>query len=198
MSIYNAVDWAQLAATEDREHVTRAVRRAAGRAGRRDHRQADRAEGARAPVRGDGEQQPDLEACTCWSSATDTCARSLETLASSLGLADRIHFLGARRDLGNILAAIDMFVMPSLWEGLPLSMVLAMGGGLPVVATRVAGIPEVVQDGETGLLVPPADPVRLARRWRRWCTTRDCDRDWARLRKRASCRDSASTATWLR
>ena len=51
--------------------------------------------------------------------------------------------------------------MPSLWEGLPLSMVLAMGGGLPVVATRVAGIPEVVQDGETGLLVPPADPVRL-------------------------------------
>ncbi len=54
-----------------------------------------------------------------------------------------------------------MFVMPSLWEGLPLSMVLAMGAALPVVATRVAGIPEVVHDGETGLLVPPADPAAL-------------------------------------
>ncbi len=51
--------------------------------------------------------------------------------------------------------------MPSLWEGLPLSMVLAMGAGLPVVATRVAGIPEVVQDGVTGLLVPPADVPSL-------------------------------------
>ena len=51
--------------------------------------------------------------------------------------------------------------MPSLWEGLPLSMVLAMGAGLPVVATRVAGIPEVVQDGVTGILVPPADAPAL-------------------------------------
>jgi glycosyltransferase involved in cell wall biosynthesis len=51
--------------------------------------------------------------------------------------------------------------MPSLWEGLPLSMVLAMGAGLPVVATRVAGIPEVVLDLETGLLVPPADVPAL-------------------------------------
>ena len=52
-----------------------------------------------------------------------------------LGLSSRVHFLGARRDLGDLLAAIDVFVMPSLWEGLPLSMVLAMGAGLPVVAT---------------------------------------------------------------
>ena len=59
------------------------------------------------------------------------------------------------------MAAIDLFVMPSLWEGLPLSMVLAMGAGLPVVATRVAGIPEVVHDGETGLLVPPDDSAAL-------------------------------------
>jgi glycosyltransferase involved in cell wall biosynthesis len=85
----------------------------------------------------------------------------LHTQAADLGLKDRIHFIGARRDLGNILSAIDLFVMPSLWEGLPLSMVLAMGAGLPVVATRVAGIPEVVHDGDTGLLVPPADPRAL-------------------------------------
>ena len=51
--------------------------------------------------------------------------------------------------------------MPSLWEGLPLSMVLAMGDALPVVATRVAGIPEVVRDNETGLLVAPRDSAGL-------------------------------------
>ena len=51
--------------------------------------------------------------------------------------------------------------MPSLWEGLPLSLVLAMGASLPVVATRVAGIPEVVEDGRTGLLVPPGDAAAL-------------------------------------
>jgi glycosyltransferase involved in cell wall biosynthesis len=56
---------------------------------------------------------------------------------------------------------MDVFVMPSYWEGLPLSMVLAMGAGLPVVATRVAGIPEVVHDGSTGLLVPPGDSNAL-------------------------------------
>ena len=85
----------------------------------------------------------------------------LEKQSADLGLTNRVHFLGARRDLGNILSAIDLFVMPSLWEGLPLSMVLAMGAGLSVVATSVAGIPEVVHDGETGLLVPPADPSAL-------------------------------------
>ena len=85
----------------------------------------------------------------------------LHARVERLGLSARVHFLGARRDLGDLLAAIDLFVMPSLWEGLPLSLVLAMGAGLPVVATRVAGIPEVVQDGVTGLLVPPADVPAL-------------------------------------
>jgi glycosyltransferase involved in cell wall biosynthesis len=78
-----------------------------------------------------------------------------------LGLSDRVHFLGPRRDLGDLLAAMDVFVMPSLWEGLPLSLVLAMGAGLPVVATAVAGIPEVVENGRTGLLVPPGDRAAL-------------------------------------
>jgi glycosyltransferase involved in cell wall biosynthesis len=81
--------------------------------------------------------------------------------AQALGLGARVHFAGPRRDLGNVLAASDLFVMPSLWEGLPLSMVLAMGAGLPVVATRVAGIPEVVKDGVTGLLVDPANVSQL-------------------------------------
>ena len=76
-------------------------------------------------------------------------------------IADRLRFLGARRDLGDLMSAMDMFVMPSLWEGLPLSMVLAMGAGLPVVATSVAGIPEVVSHDVNGLLVPPADVPAL-------------------------------------
>jgi glycosyltransferase involved in cell wall biosynthesis len=81
--------------------------------------------------------------------------------AEQKGLSTRVHFLGPRRDLGNLLAAVDLFVMASLWEGLPLSMVLAMGAGLPIVATRVAGIPEVVADGRTGLLVAPRDSNAL-------------------------------------
>jgi glycosyltransferase involved in cell wall biosynthesis len=78
-----------------------------------------------------------------------------------LGLAGRVRFAGPRRDLGNILAASDVFVMPSLWEGLPLSLVLAMGAGLPVVASRVAGIPEVIHDGVNGLLVDAGDVNQL-------------------------------------
>jgi glycosyltransferase involved in cell wall biosynthesis len=87
---------------------------------------------------------------------------SLEAQAARAGLSPRVHFLGARRDLGDLLAASDMFVLPSLWEGLPLSLVLAMGAGLPIVSTTVAGIPEVVRDGDTGLLVAPSDAPALA------------------------------------
>jgi glycosyltransferase involved in cell wall biosynthesis len=89
--------------------------------------------------------------------------RALESLASSLGIAARVSFLGSRRDLGNLLGAMDVFVLPSRWEGLPLSLVLAMGAGRPVVATAVAGIPEVVTNEANGLLVPPGDRVALAR-----------------------------------
>ena len=87
---------------------------------------------------------------------------SLEQQSEKLGLTGHVHFAGARRDLGNVLGAIDVFVMPSLWEGLPLSLVLAMGAGLPVIASRVAGMPEVVRHGETGLLVAPGDAGDLA------------------------------------
>jgi glycosyltransferase involved in cell wall biosynthesis len=57
---------------------------------------------------------------------------------------------------------MDVFVMPSLWEGLPLSMILAMGAGMPVVATEVAGIPEIVVDGEAGWLGPAGNSLALA------------------------------------
>jgi glycosyltransferase involved in cell wall biosynthesis len=86
---------------------------------------------------------------------------ALEAQAARLALSSRVHFLGARRDLGDLLSAMDIFVLPSLWEGLPLSLVLAMGAALPVVSTRVAGIPEVVTDRVTGLLVAPSDAPAL-------------------------------------
>src|SRR5262249_10786541 len=81
--------------------------------------------------------------------------------ADALELAGRVRFPGPRRALGNLLGAMDVFVMPSLWEGLPLSLVLAMAASRPAVATAVAGIPEVVDDGRTGLLVAPADAASL-------------------------------------
>ncbi len=107
-------------------------------------------------------QQPSLSELRVIVVGGGELADGLKRHAERAGLASRVHFLGARRDLGDLLAAMDIFVMPSLWEGLPLSLVLAMGAGLPVVATRVAGIPEVVEDGRTGLLVPPADAPALA------------------------------------
>jgi len=94
---------------------------------------------------------------------------TLEQYAASVGIRDRVTFSGTRRDLGNLLPAMDVFALPSLWEGLPLALILAMGAGRPVVATRLAGIPEVVSDGETGLLVPPGDATALGAAVARLC-----------------------------
>ena len=98
-----------------------------------------------------------------------TLRRSLEDNAASLGIRDRVTFCGTRRDLGNLLSAMDVFALPSLWEGLPLALILAMGAGRPVVATRIAGIPEVIVDGQTGLLVPPGDSAAIGAALARLC-----------------------------
>ena len=87
---------------------------------------------------------------------------ALEAEAARLGLADRVRFLGVRRDRATLYAAMDVFVLPSRWEGLSLALVEAMGAGRAIVATNVGGNPEVVHDGQTGLLVPPDDPTALA------------------------------------
>jgi glycosyltransferase involved in cell wall biosynthesis len=86
----------------------------------------------------------------------------LERESDRLGIADRVRFLGLRRDRATLYAALDVFVLPSRWEGLSLALVEAMGAGRAVVATAVGGNPEVVADGRTGLLVPPDDPSTLA------------------------------------
>ena len=88
---------------------------------------------------------------------------ALEHQAQELGVVDRVRFLGTRRDLPLIYRALDLFVQPSLWEGLPLALLKAMGAGLPVLATRVSGVQEVINDGSNGRLVDPGDPEALGR-----------------------------------
>jgi glycosyltransferase involved in cell wall biosynthesis len=158
--IYNAVDWNQTRATMPRADVRRAlglqvddfvigtIARLTEQKGHRFLFDAVARNGALKDVQlllvGGGELEDELK-------------RHAETL----GIAARVHFVGPRRDLGDLLSAMDVFTLPSLWEGLPLSLVLAMGAGVPVVSTTVAGVPEVVETERTGLLVRPADATQL-------------------------------------
>ncbi len=87
----------------------------------------------------------------------------LEAQAARLGLAERVIFVGFQRDVQPFVRAAEVFVLPSVQEGLSLSALEAMALGKPVVACRVGGTPEVVVDGETGLLVAPGRPRELAR-----------------------------------
>jgi glycosyltransferase involved in cell wall biosynthesis len=87
---------------------------------------------------------------------------SLERHARELRVVDRVRFLGFRTDVPALLAGASVIVLPSLYEGLPLSVLEAMAAARPVVATRIPGTDEAVADGVTGVLVPPADPAALA------------------------------------
>jgi glycosyltransferase involved in cell wall biosynthesis len=90
------------------------------------------------------------------------CMPSLQQTASVLGLNQSVRFLGQVRDVAAVLARSGLFVLSSLSEGISLTLLEAMASGLPVVGTRVGGNPEVVVDGETGLLVPASNPAALA------------------------------------
>jgi glycosyltransferase involved in cell wall biosynthesis len=87
---------------------------------------------------------------------------SLEELARGLGVAERVHLPGRVPDVAAWLRRASLLVHPVRWEGFGLAVLEAMLAGLPVVATRVSSLPELVADGETGVLVPPDDPVALA------------------------------------
>lgn len=91
-----------------------------------------------------------------------SCRADLEQLTGELGLGSTVRFLGERSDVASILPRCSLFVLPSLTEGISLTLLEAMARGLPTIATRVGGNCEVVVDGHTGLLVPPADPVAMA------------------------------------
>lgn len=86
----------------------------------------------------------------------------IKGLTAELGLAGRVHFLGQRDDIPDLLAALDIFVLPSHSEGVSLALLEAMAAGLPVIATAVGGLPEVVTDGDNGLLIPAKEPQALA------------------------------------
>ncbi|HEU4407136.1 MAG TPA: glycosyltransferase [Polyangiaceae bacterium] len=105
----------------------------------------ERAPEARFVIAGEGPARPELE------------RRSL-----ALGLGDRVRFLGYRRDIPEFLSALDLYALPSLWEGLPLALLEALAAGKPIVATRVGGNPEIIEDGVHGRLVPARDEVALA------------------------------------
>jgi glycosyltransferase involved in cell wall biosynthesis len=86
----------------------------------------------------------------------------LRTQVDDLGLQDHVRFLGSRQDIADVLAAADLFVLPSLWEGLSMALLEAMASGLPVVASAVSGTVQALEPGISGELVPPGDAAALA------------------------------------
>jgi glycosyltransferase involved in cell wall biosynthesis len=86
----------------------------------------------------------------------------VEDQVRRMGLDEQVRFLGVRMDVPAILATADVFVLSSHWEGNPLSIMEAMAAGKPVIATAVGGVPELVENGVSGILVPPRTPDALA------------------------------------
>jgi glycosyltransferase involved in cell wall biosynthesis len=91
----------------------------------------------------------------------------LEALAQRLGIGDRVRFLGRREDIPQLLAACDVFALPSLYEGSSLAVLEAMAAGIPIVSSAIGGTDELIEDGHSGLLVPPGDAGALAAALRR-------------------------------
>ncbi|MDZ4765443.1 MAG: glycosyltransferase family 4 protein [Chloroflexota bacterium] len=85
----------------------------------------------------------------------------LERKARQYGIARSVHFLGWRTDVPRLMAAFDVFLLPTLQEGFGLVLLEAMAGRTPILSTTVSAIPEIVIDGETGLLAPPRDPAAM-------------------------------------
>lgn len=87
---------------------------------------------------------------------------SLKDLSTALSIQDHITFAGHRTDIPNLLACSDLFVLPTLGDALPTVLIEALAAGKPVVASDVGGVPEIIENGVNGVLVPPGDPSRLA------------------------------------
>jgi glycosyltransferase involved in cell wall biosynthesis len=88
--------------------------------------------------------------------------QDLRALTRELGLQDHVVFTGFRQDIPDVMAALDLLVLPSWWEPFGRVLIEAMASGTPVVATNLGGPPEIVRDGETGYLIPPLDSVAMA------------------------------------
>lgn len=94
---------------------------------------------------------------------TGPCEERLKNLAGELEISDHVAFLGPRRDMHELLRVFDMYVLPSLSEGMPLALLEAMAAGCPVVATKVGGVPDIIADEYNGVLVAPRDKEALAK-----------------------------------
>jgi glycosyltransferase involved in cell wall biosynthesis len=90
---------------------------------------------------------------------------SLRKTALDLGIADRVRFLGWRKDMAPVYAGMDILALTSDNEGTPVALIEGMAAGIPVAATAVGGVPDVVRDGATGRLVPPGDAAGMSRAW---------------------------------
>jgi glycosyltransferase involved in cell wall biosynthesis len=86
---------------------------------------------------------------------------AVANLAATAARPDRVHLLGQRLDTARLMSAFDVFALPSQGEGLPMVVPEAMATGLPVLSTAVGGVPEVIEHGKTGFLVPPADETAM-------------------------------------
>ena len=87
---------------------------------------------------------------------------NLKKLVKSLDLTNEVIFAGLSSDIEKILPMAELFILPSLWEGLPNALLEAMAAGLPIIATKVGGIPRVIEDGREGILIAPEDIHGLA------------------------------------
>jgi len=91
-------------------------------------------------------------------------SEDLRNQVSSLRIKSSVKFLGQRMNIYRLLSKMNLFVLPSLREGLPLAAIEAMAVGLPLIVTNVGGLPELIRNGQSGLIVPPAEPLQLAKK----------------------------------
>lgn len=98
----------------------------------------------------------------CLIVGSGTLEGELKDMVGRLGIESDVIFLGTRQDLPQLFSAMDVFVFPSLWEGLPLSLLSAMAAGLPVITTYVGGIKDIIVDGRNGIVIPISDPLAIA------------------------------------
>jgi len=106
--------------------------------------------------------QESIPEAAVWILGGGSLMPKFQRLGKKLGLEDKLQLLGERKDVAQVLSRFDVFVLPSLWEGLPYSLLEAAALAKPVVATDIDGVREIVKNEKTGLLVPAKDPKMLA------------------------------------
>jgi glycosyltransferase involved in cell wall biosynthesis len=121
--------------------------------------------------------------------------QALRQRSDALGLGEQVRFLGERDDVLDLLVASDVFVLPSHQEGLPVALMEATSVGMPIVATAVGGVPQVITDGVQGLIVPPGRPVELADAVARIASDPDLARRLGQGAKEASSMFDVTTAS---